>query len=156
MAHQRFRRYNTKDFWKGQSLDNDLCMVVRAGNMVFVRGQTGFDLNGKLHGIGDPAAQAEVAMKCLKTLLEEAGSRLQDICKIVIYITDRAYRTPVYRVIGKRLKGVYPVCTGLIVQALAVPELVMEIDAYAVIPEERMKNLPKASNSVARIGRKRR
>ena len=156
MAHQRFRKYNTKTFWKGQSLDNDLCMIVRAGNMVFVRGQTGFDLNGKLHGIGDPAAQAEVAMKCLKTLLEEAGSRLQDICKITIYITDRAYRTAVYRVIGKRLKGVHPVSTGLIVQALAVPELLMEIDAYAVIPEERMKNLPKASNKVAKIGRKRR
>ena len=79
MAHQRFRKYNTKGFWKGQNLDNDLCMVVRAGNMVFVRGQTGFDLNGKLHGIGDPAKQAEVAMKCLKTLLEEAGSRLRDV-----------------------------------------------------------------------------
>jgi len=42
----------------------------------------------------------------------------------------------VYRVVGKWLKGVYPVCTGLIVQGLARPELLMEIDAYAVVPDK--------------------
>ena len=136
MAHQRFRKFNTKDVWKGQDIDNDLCMVVRAGNMVFVRGQTGMDLDGKIHGIGDPAAQAENAMKCMKILLEEAGSRLEDVCKIVIYVTDRAYREDVYRVVGKWLKGVHPVSTGLIVQGLAKPELLMEIDIDAVIPED--------------------
>lgn len=137
MAHQRFRKFNTRDVWQGQDIDNDVCMVVRAGNHVFVRGQTGMDLDGKIVGIGDPAAQAENAMKCLKILLEEAGSRLEDICKVVIYVTDRAYREPVYRVVGKWLKGVYPVSTGLIVQGLARPELMMEIDAYAVIPDDR-------------------
>lgn len=136
MRHTRIRRYNTKTMWKGQDIDNDLCMIVRAGNQVFVRGQTAMDFKGKIHGINDPAAQAENAMRCLKQLLEEAGSCLEDVCKIVIYITDRAYRTPVYRVVGKWLKGVYPVCTGLIVQGLARPELLMEIDAYAVVPEK--------------------
>lgn len=135
MRHTRIRRYNTRTMWKGQDIDNDLCMIVRAGNQVFVRGQTAMDFKGKIHGINDPAAQAENAMRCLKQLLEEAGSCLEDVCKIVIYITDRAYRTPVYRVVGKWLKGVYPVCTGLIVQGLARPELLMEIDAYAVVPE---------------------
>jgi enamine deaminase RidA (YjgF/YER057c/UK114 family) len=137
MAHQRFRKFNTKHVWKGQDIDNDLCMVVRAGNMVFVRGQTGMDLDGKIHGIGDPAAQTENAMKCMKILLEEAGSRLEDVCKIVIYVTDRAYREAVYRVVGKWLKGVHPVSTGIIVQGLARPELLMEIDAFAVIPDDR-------------------
>lgn len=135
MRHTRIRRYNTRTMWKGQDIDNDLCMIVRAGNQVFVRGQTAMDFKGRIHGINDPAAQAENAMRCLKQLLEEAVSCLEDVCKIVIYITDRAYRTPVYRVVGKWLKGVYPVCTGLIVQGLARPELLMEIDAYAVIPE---------------------
>mgnify|MGYP006292021975 CR=1 FL=1 len=139
MRHTRIRRYNTKTMWKGQDIDNDLCMIVRAGNQVFVRGQTAMDFKGKIHGINDPAAQAENAMRCLKQLLEEAGSCLEDVCKIVIYITDRAYRTPVYRVVGKWLKGVYPVCTGLIVQGLARPELLMEIDAYAVVPESAAK-----------------
>ncbi|MFM9980139.1 MAG: RidA family protein, partial [Burkholderiales bacterium] len=116
MVHTRIRKFNTKSVWKGQDIDNDLCMAVRAGNMVFVRGQTGMDLKGKIHGINDPAAQTENAMRCLKILLEEAGSKFEDICKIVIYVTDRAYREAVYRVVGKWLKGVHPVSTGIIVQ----------------------------------------
>ena len=149
-THTRLRRYNTRAMWKGQSIDNDLCMIVRAGNQVFVRGQTGMDFKGKIHGINDPAAQTENAMKCLKVLLEEAGSCLQDICKIVIYITDRAYRTPVYRVVGKWLKGVYPVSTGLIVQGLARPELLMEIDAYAVVPDKPAPAKKKAARKRSR------
>ncbi|MBV9858534.1 MAG: RidA family protein [Alphaproteobacteria bacterium] len=135
MAHQRLRKFNTRDVWQGQDIDNDLCMAVRAGPFVFLRGQTGMDLDGKIHGVGDPAAQAEVAMSCAKTLLEEAGARLDDICKIVIYVTDRAHREPVYRVVGKWLKGVHPVSTGLIVQGLARPELLMEIDIWAVVAD---------------------
>ena len=139
MVHTRIRKFNTRDVWKGQDIDNDLAMAVRAGNMVFVRGQTGMDLKGKIHGINDPAAQTENAMRCLKTLLEEAGSKLEDVCKIVIYVTDRAYREAVYRVVGKWLKGVHPVSTGIIVQGLARPELLMEIDVFAVIPEQPAK-----------------
>jgi enamine deaminase RidA (YjgF/YER057c/UK114 family) len=92
------------------------------------------DLDGKIVGIGDAAAQTENAMTCAKVLLEEAGSKLEDVVKIVIYITDRAYREPVYRVVGKWLKGVYPVSTGIIVQGLAKPEYLMEIDIIAEIP----------------------
>ena len=136
MAHTRLRKFNTREMYPEQKLDNDLCMVVRAGNHIFMRGQTGFDLEGRMHGVGDPAAQADQAMKCVKQLLEEAGARLEHICKVTIYITDRAYREPVYRVVGKWLKGVYPVSTGLIVSGLARPEMLMEIDVDAVIPEE--------------------
>jgi enamine deaminase RidA (YjgF/YER057c/UK114 family) len=48
-------------------------------------------------------------------------------------VTDIRYREPVYRVVGKWLKGVYPVSTGLVVEALARPEWLVEIDATAVI-----------------------
>jgi enamine deaminase RidA (YjgF/YER057c/UK114 family) len=94
-------------------------------------------LDGKIVGVGDPAAQAENAMACAKVLLEEAGGRLEDIVKITIFITDRAYREPVYRVVGRWLKGVFPVSTGLIVQGLARPEYLMEIDIIAEIPADR-------------------
>jgi enamine deaminase RidA (YjgF/YER057c/UK114 family) len=133
VAHLRLRKFNTRDVYPDQRLDNDLCMVVRANNTVYVRGQTAMDLGGKIVGVGDPAAQAENAMACVKTLLEEADARLEDIVKITIYITDRAYREPVYQVIGKWLKGVYPVSTGLIVQGLARPEYLMEIDVVAEV-----------------------
>lgn len=137
MTHLRLRKFNTRDAYPDQKLDNDLCMVVRANNTVYVRGQTAMDLDGKVVGIGDAAAQTENAMTCAKILLEEAGARLEDIVKVTIYITDRAYREPVYRVVGKWLKGVYPVSTGLIVQGLARPEYLMEIDVIAEIPADR-------------------
>lgn len=136
-THTRIRPFNTKDAYPEQRLDNDVCMAVRAGNTVYLRGQTAMDLDGNIVGVGDPAAQAENAMRCARILLEEAGARLEDVCKIVIYITDRAYREPVYRVVGRWLKGVYPVSTGLIVSGLAKPEYMMEIDIIAEIPPER-------------------
>ena len=137
MAHERLRKFNTRDTYPEQDLDNDLCQVVKAGQLVFVRGQVGQDLETRESvGIGDPRAQAEQAMKNVKLLLEEADSELSHICRIQIYITDRAYRDAVYREIGKWLKGVFPVSTGLIVQALARPEWVMEIEVTAVIPDD--------------------
>ena len=136
VAHTRIRMFNTKDTYPEQSLDNDLCQAVRAGNTVYLRGQVGSDFDGKVIGEGDPRAQAEQAMKNVKQLLEEAGSRLEHVVKIVVYITAREYREPVYREIGKWLKGVYPASTGLIVSGLAKPEWLMEIDVTAVIPEE--------------------
>ncbi len=135
MAHTRLRKFNTRDTYPEQTLDNDLCQAVRAGNHVFLRGQVGQDLDGNIVGVGDPAAQAEQAMLNVKTLLEEAGSRLEHICKVTIYITDRAHREPVYRVVGSWLKGVFPCSTGLIVSGLARPEYLMEIDVAAVIPD---------------------
>ncbi|MCS5640576.1 MAG: Rid family hydrolase [Candidatus Marinimicrobia bacterium] len=136
MTHQRIRKYNTAQMYPEKEMDNDLCMVVRAGNRIFLRGQTGFDLEGNMTGVGDPAAQAETAMQCVKTLLEEAGSKLEHICKTTIYITDRAYREEVYKVIGQHLKGIHVCSTGLIVKGLAKPEMVMEIDIEAIIPDD--------------------
>ncbi|MBJ3775758.1 RidA family protein [Acuticoccus mangrovi] len=138
MAHTRIRKFNTRDTYPEQQLDNDLCQtVVARGQMVFVRGQIGQDLDtSESVGVGDATAQAEQAMTNIKMLLEEAGSELAHVCKITIYIIDPRYREAVYRVVGKWLKGVYPVSTGIVVSALARPEWVVEIDAIAVIPDE--------------------
>jgi enamine deaminase RidA (YjgF/YER057c/UK114 family) len=134
-VHTRIRKFNTKDTYPDQDLDNDLCQVVKAGNMLFLRGQVGTDFDGKLIGPGNPEAQTEQAMKNVKQLLEEAGSCLEHICKITIYLTDREIREPVYRTIGKWLKGVFPVSTGVVVAGLAKPEWLLEVDVIAVIPE---------------------
>jgi enamine deaminase RidA (YjgF/YER057c/UK114 family) len=136
-VHQRIRPFNTKDTYPEQQLDNDLCQAVRAGNIVFLRGQVGQDLETRESvGIGDAAAQTDKAMANIKMLLEEAGSELAHICKIVVYLTDVRYREPVYQAMGKWLKGVFPVSTGVIVTGLARPEWVVEIDATAVIPDK--------------------
>jgi enamine deaminase RidA (YjgF/YER057c/UK114 family) len=136
MAHTRIRKFNTKDTYPEQMIDNDLCQtVVARGSMVFVRGQIGQDLDtSKSVAIGDVTGQTEQAMANIKMLLEEAGSQLDHVCKITIYITDPRYREQVYRVVGKWLKGVHPVSTGIVVSALARPEWLVEVDAIAVIP----------------------
>ena len=76
-------------------------------------------------------------MANIELLLGEAGARLEDICKLVVYLTDVRHREPVYRVMGRWLKGVHPCSTGVVVTALARPEWVVEIDATAVIPAAR-------------------
>ena len=137
MTHTRIRPFNTRDTYPDQDLDNDLCQAVVAGGTVFLRGQVGQDLDtAESVGIGDPAAQAEQAMRNIEQLLGEAGARLDEICKIVIYLTDILYREPVYRVVGRWLRGVHPVSTGLVVSALARPEWLVEIDATAVISSD--------------------
>ena len=139
-THTRIRMFNTKETYPNQTLDNDLCQAVRAGNTVYVRGQVGTDFDGNLIGLGDPASQAEQAMKNIKQLLEEAGSDLSHIVKTTTYITDPRFREAVYKVTGKWLKGVFPISTGLVVQALGQAEWLVEIDIIAVIPDEHHGN----------------
>ena len=73
-------------------------------------------------------------MANIKLLLDEAGGTLADSVKVIVYLTDIRYREPVYRVMGRWLKDVYPVSTGIVVSALARPEWLVEIDATAVLP----------------------
>jgi enamine deaminase RidA (YjgF/YER057c/UK114 family) len=138
VSHRRIRTFNTRDTYPEQDLDNDLCQAVRAGDLVFLRGQVGQDLEtAESVAIGDPAAQADQAMANIDLLLSEAGARLEDICRITVYLTDIRFREAVYRTIGRWLKGVYPVSTGLVVDALARPEWVVEIEVTAAIPAGR-------------------
>ena len=134
--HTRIRPFNTRDTYPEQKLDNDLCQaVVARGTMVFVRGQVGQDLDTAVNvGVGDAAAQTEQAMANIDRLLREAGARLEHICKVTIYLTDPRYREAAYQTIGRWLKGVYPVSTGIVVAGLARPEWLVEVDAIAVIP----------------------
>jgi enamine deaminase RidA (YjgF/YER057c/UK114 family) len=137
VVHKRLRPFNTKDTYPEQKLDNDLSQaVVARGTMVFLRGQISQDLETResLHP-GDPGKQAGQAMANVKMLLEEAGSDLSHVCRVVIYLTDIRYREPVYREVGQWLKGVFPCSTGLVVSALARPEWLVEIEVTAVIPD---------------------
>lgn len=137
MIHKRIRPFNTRETYPEQKLDNDLCQaVVARGTTVFLRGQVAQDLDTRdsLH-VGDARAQTEKAMQNIQMLLEEAGSELAHICRIVVYLTDIRYRDAVYQEMGKWLKGVFPCSTGLVVPALARPEWVVEIEVTAVIPD---------------------
>ena len=84
----------------------------------------------------DPVEQTHKVMQNIRQLLEEAGGDMHHLVKLVVYITDVRYREAVYRTMGEYIKGVHPVCTGLVVQALARPDWLVEIDGTAVIPDE--------------------
>ena len=138
MTHQRIRKFNTKDTYPEQNLDNDLCqaVVTKAGRTVWMRGQCPQKLddarNIESH---DPAEQTHKVMQNIRQLIEEAGGDMSHLVKLVVYITDVRHREAVYRTMGAYIKGVYPVSTGLVVQALARPDWLVEIDATAVIPD---------------------
>ena len=139
MTHQRIRKFNTKDTYPEQNLDNDLCqaVVTKAGRTVWMRGQCPQNLddarNIESH---DPAEQTHKVMQNIRQLIEEAGGDMSHLVKLVVYITDVRHREAVYRTMGTYIKGVYPVSTGLVVQALARPDWLVEIDATAVIPDK--------------------
>ena len=137
MAHRRIRPFNTRDTYPEQNLDNDLAQgVVARGQVVFLRGQCPQDLDtAENRGDGDPVAQTHQVMSNIKQLIEEAGGEMAHLAKLVVYLTDVRHREAVYRTMGEYFKGVHPVCTGLVVVALARPEWLVEIDATAVIPD---------------------
>jgi enamine deaminase RidA (YjgF/YER057c/UK114 family) len=137
MTHTRIRKFNTKETYPEQNLDNDLCQaVVARGTTIFLRGQCPQDLDtAKDIGSHDPVEQTHKVMQNIKQLIEEAGGKMEHLVKVVVYITDVRHREAVYRTMGEYIKGVHPVSTGLVVTALARPSWLVEIDGTAVIPD---------------------
>ncbi len=137
MIHKRIRPFNTRITYPEQKLDNDLShAVVARGTLVFLRGQCPQDLDTAVSvAIGDPVQQTHKVMQNIRQLLTESGSQMAHVTKLVVYLTDVRHREAVYRTMGEYIKGVHPVCTGLVVVALARPEWLVEIDATAVIPD---------------------
>ena len=138
MAHTRIRRFNTRETYPEQLLDNDLCqaVVTQGGKTVWMRGQCPQNLDDAVNiDSHDPAEQTHKVMQNICQLIEEAGGKIEHLVKVVVYITDVRHRESVYRTIGEYIQGVHPVSTGLVVQALARPEWLVEIDATAVIPD---------------------
>ena len=137
MAHIRIRKFNTKNTYPEQNLDNDLCqaVVTEGGKIVWLRGQCPQNLDDAVNiASHDPVEQTHKVMKNICQLIHEAGGEIKHLVKLVVYITDVHHREAVYRTIGEYTKDVYPVSTGLVVQSLARPEWLVEIDATAVIP----------------------
>jgi enamine deaminase RidA (YjgF/YER057c/UK114 family) len=132
MPKQFIRQFEASTYKHGARGIHSMAIRTR-GDFVFLRGQTGFDLDGHFVGKGDPGAQAEQACKNVKQLMEEAGGRITDVCKLTVYVTDVSYRPAVYGMIATYFEGAHHCSTGVVVQGLALPELLVEIDAFAVI-----------------------
>src|SRR5690348_7108507 len=134
-GHRRIRPFSTAETYPEQRISNDLCQAVVAGNTVYLRGQVAQDLRTRESvAIGDAAGQASKVMDNIELLLGEAGGQLEHIVTCDVYLTDIRHREPVYRVLGERMRGVYPVFTGVVVAALARPEWLVEVTVVAVRP----------------------
>ncbi len=137
MEHKRIRKFNTKDTYPEQNLNNDLCqaVVTEGGKTVWMRGQCPQNLEDGVNiSSMDPTEQTHKVMQNIKQLIEEAGGSMNHLVKIVVYITNIKNREAIYQVIGEYIKNIHPVSTGLVVESLARPEWLVEIDATAVIP----------------------
>jgi enamine deaminase RidA (YjgF/YER057c/UK114 family) len=106
----------------------------KTGTPVFISGQVALDAEGKLVGENDAAAQTEQVFENLQAVVEGCGGTMGDIVKITIFVTDPSYRPAVAAARLKWFKeGEWPASTYLVVSALAVPTMLVEIEAVAMI-----------------------
>jgi reactive intermediate/imine deaminase len=106
------------------------------GRFVFCAGQVALDSEGKVVGEGDIVAQTRQVMENLKLGLEAAGATFADVVKIINYITDANDFSKMAGVRQEYLTEPYPASTLIEVQALMLPELLIEIEAIAVVSED--------------------
>lgn len=107
--------------------------VVKAGNTVYVAGQTATDEQGQVVGKGDITAQATQVFENLKKALASVGGDLTHIAKITVFVTDPRFREPLGEVRKRYLGDTLPASTLVTVAALASPDLLIEIEATAIL-----------------------
>jgi 2-iminobutanoate/2-iminopropanoate deaminase len=111
--------------------------VGRVGNTLYISGQLGFDQNGELVAEGDARGQARQAWRNLESILSHYGATLGNLAKTTTYITHWAYRPLVGEARDEFFPdgGPYPPSTLVVVQSLAEPRLLVEIEAIAVLDD---------------------
>jgi len=107
--------------------------AVRVGQHVYVSGTTATDAQGGIVGIGDPYAQTKQILANIKSALERAGARLEDVVRTRIFVVDIAQWEAVGRAHGEVFGTIRPACAMVEVRKLIAPELLVEIEADAMI-----------------------
>lgn len=108
--------------------------AVRAGNLIFVAGTTAMGPDGVV-GAGDPYLQTRRILEIIDSALQAAGGQLKDVVRTRIYVTDISRWEEVARAHGEAFKDIRPVTAMVEVSKLISPELLVEIEADAVLPE---------------------
>lgn len=107
--------------------------AVRVGDVIHVSGTTATDASGGIVGIGDPGAQTRQTLENIKRALEQAGGRLEDVVRTRIYVTDISRWEPIGRVHGEFFADIRPVTSMVEVRGLIDPDMLVEIEAEAIV-----------------------
>lgn len=109
--------------------------VSGAGSLIFVAAQVAYDERKRIVGDNDPEAQTHQVIQNIKRVLAEAGATLQDVVRVTVFITDSAYFRAVADTRAKYFRDPLPASSFAVVSALSRPELMVAMDAIAVLNE---------------------
>ena len=109
------------------------------GKVLHVSGQVAQDATGSVMGKGDIRAQTRQVLENIRTVLAGAGGTMDDVARVTVYVTDMSGLGQIHEVRGQYFRRPYPASTLVEVKRLVKPEYLIEIDAVAVIPADRVK-----------------
>ncbi|MFQ6012030.1 MAG: RidA family protein [Thermoplasmata archaeon] len=127
------KRITTDTPWEGRV---GYSRALRVGPHVYVSGTTATDPGGQVTGRGDPYAQTIQAIRNIKGALEAAGARLRDVVRTRIYVTDIDAWEEIGRAHGEAFGAVRPAATMVEVRRLVDPDMLVEIEAEAILEGE--------------------
>jgi 2-iminobutanoate/2-iminopropanoate deaminase len=104
-----------------------------AGRTIYISGQVSLDAEGMVVGEGDIKRQTETVLEHVKTVVEEAGGKMDDIVKVTVFIRDMRLYDEIHEVRRRYFEEPYPASSMVEVSALIDPRLLIEIEAVAVI-----------------------
>jgi enamine deaminase RidA (YjgF/YER057c/UK114 family) len=107
--------------------------AIRVGKIIHVSGTTATDSEGKLVGIGDPGKQTVQALNNIRGALESVGSKLEDVVRTRIYVTDISRWEEIGKAHGAVFKDIRPTTSMVEVKKLISPEILVEIEAEAIL-----------------------
>lgn len=117
----------------GPHLFSQAVMVSAAGRLLYLAGQTSIDADGAIVGVDDVETQIRTSFDNIGKLLSAAGGSLADVVKLTAYFTDMGALDTYTRVLGEVFPTSRPAQTVVQVVRLAMPELLVELDATAVL-----------------------
>ena len=139
--------FQPRDVWRSFGC-NSMGLVVENGRQVLLSGQVAWDERRYVVGVGDMRAQAQQTFRNIQASLAAVGGEMGDVVSIVTYVTTPDGLRDIHEVRSEFFSPPYPVSTLVQVAALVEPELLIEVTATAVVPENRYQ----APETMARPG----